>query len=82
MNSEGMSDASDLDPRRLRALAHPLRIQLLSLLRKDGPATATLLAKRLGESSGATSYHLRQLAAYAFVEDDPERSKAGRERWS
>jgi DNA-binding transcriptional ArsR family regulator len=76
-----MPDVQELDPRRLRALAHPMRIQLLSLLRKDGPATATLLAKRLGESSGATSYHLRQLAAYGFVEDDPERTTAGRERW-
>jgi hypothetical protein len=35
---------------------------------------------KLGESSGATSYHLRQLAAHCFVEDAPEHGK-GRERW-
>ncbi|MFJ3904109.1 ArsR/SmtB family transcription factor [Streptomyces sp. NPDC090025] len=69
-----------LDPRSLRALAHPLRIQLLRALRHHGPATASQLADRLGESSGATSYHLRQLATHGFVEDDPERGK-GRERW-
>ncbi|WP_093800643.1 transcriptional regulator [Streptomyces sp. Wb2n-11] len=69
-----------LDARSLRGLAHPLRIQLLKSLRHDGPATASQLAQRLGESSGATSYHLRQLAAHGFVEDDPERGK-GRERW-
>ncbi|MEV7275877.1 winged helix-turn-helix domain-containing protein [Streptomyces sp. NPDC093111] len=69
-----------LDPRSLRGLAHPLRIQLLRALRHHGPATASQLAERLGESSGATSYHLRQLAAHGFVEDDPERGK-GRERW-
>ncbi|MFF8512896.1 helix-turn-helix domain-containing protein [Streptomyces sp. NPDC015492] len=69
-----------LDPRTLRGLAHPLRIQLLRALRTHGPATASLLGERLGESSGATSYHLRQLAAYGFVEDDPSRGK-GRERW-
>lgn len=69
-----------LDPRSLRGLAHPLRMRLLSDLRQNGPATASQLADRLGESSGATSYHLRQLAAYGFVEDDPERGK-GRERW-
>ncbi|MFF5971701.1 helix-turn-helix domain-containing protein [Streptomyces sp. NPDC012769] len=69
-----------LDPRSLRGLAHPLRIQLLRALRHHGPATASRLAERLGESSGATSYHLRQLAAHGFVEDDPERGK-GRERW-
>ncbi|MGW7054980.1 ArsR/SmtB family transcription factor [Streptomyces sp. NPDC054887] len=69
-----------LDARSLRGLAHPLRIQLLKSLRHDGPATASQLAERLGESSGATSYHLRQLASHGFVEDDPERGK-GRERW-
>ncbi|MEU9853837.1 winged helix-turn-helix domain-containing protein [Streptomyces sp. NPDC047974] len=69
-----------LDPRSLRGLAHPLRIQLLRSLRHHGPATASRLAERLGESSGATSYHLRQLAAHGFVEDDPTLGK-GRERW-
>ncbi|MEO3978187.1 helix-turn-helix domain-containing protein [Streptomyces sp. CAU 1734] len=69
-----------LDPRTLRGLAHPLRMRLLSALRHDGPATASQLAERFGESSGATSYHLRQLAAHGFVADDPGRGK-GRERW-
>ncbi|MGW5861868.1 ArsR/SmtB family transcription factor [Streptomyces sp. NPDC055239] len=69
-----------LTPRSLRGLAHPLRMQLLISLRREGPATASQLADRLGESSGATSYHLRQLAAHGFVEDAPGRGK-GRERW-
>ncbi|MFJ8792123.1 ArsR/SmtB family transcription factor [Streptomyces sp. NPDC102462] len=69
-----------LDARSLRGLAHPLRMRLLTALRHAGPATASQLAEKLGESSGATSYHLRQLAAYGFVEDAPERGK-GRERW-
>ena len=68
------------DPRALRALAHPLRGKLLGLLRLDGPSTATQLGYRLGESSGSTSYHLRQLAAYGFVEDMPGEG-TGRERW-
>ncbi|MFE9770755.1 ArsR/SmtB family transcription factor [Streptomyces sp. NPDC005931] len=69
-----------LDARSLRGLAHPLRMQLLNALRRGGPATASQLAARLGESSGATSYHLRQLATHGFVEDAPEHGK-GRERW-
>ncbi|GGW77551.1 ArsR/SmtB family transcription factor [Streptomyces lomondensis] len=69
-----------LDARSLRGLAHPLRMQLLDALRFGGPATASQLAAKLGESSGVTSYHLRQLAEYGFVEDAPERGK-GRERW-
>jgi DNA-binding transcriptional ArsR family regulator len=68
------------DAQLLRAMAHPLRIQLIGTLVKDGPATASDLARRLGESSGATSYHLRILAKYGFIVDDPERNR-GRERW-
>ena len=68
------------DVRALRALAHPLRMSLLAALRSDGPSTASRLADRLGESSGATSYHLRQLAGFGFVEEVPEEG-TGRERW-
>lgn len=64
----------------LRGLAHPLRARILDELSVQGPATATILGKRLGESSGSTSYHLRQLARFGFVETDPERS-GGRDRW-
>ena len=65
---------------QLRALAHPLRSRLLGALRFHGPATSTALAARLGTNSGATSYHLRQLADVGLVEDDEERSN-GRDRW-
>ena len=68
------------DGRSLRALAHPLRLRLLGLLRVDGAATASQLAARTGQSSGATSYHLRQLAAYGFVIEEPDRGNA-RDRW-
>jgi DNA-binding transcriptional ArsR family regulator len=68
------------DVRALKALAHPLRNRLLALLRLDGPSTATQLGQRVGESSGSTSYHLRQLAAYGFVEEVPGHG-TGRERW-
>src|SRR3990170_4521291 len=57
------------DPTALRALAHPVRIQLLGLLRREGPLTASEAGRRLGESSGSASYHLRQLARFALVEE-------------
>ncbi|HKD99093.1 MAG TPA: helix-turn-helix domain-containing protein [Micromonosporaceae bacterium] len=79
-----MSTEVELDARTLRGLAHPLRVRLLGELRLHGPSTATRLAERLGESSGATSYHLRQLALYGFVEEEPAaegREKGPRERW-
>jgi DNA-binding transcriptional ArsR family regulator len=70
-----------LEPRQLRGIAHPLRVQLLKLLREEGPSTATKLAEKLGLTSGATSYHLRQLAKHDFIEETEGPRKMGRERW-
>jgi DNA-binding transcriptional ArsR family regulator len=64
----------------LRALSHPTRLKMLMILRLEGPATATGLAARLRLNTGATSYHLRQLAEHGFLEEDAERGD-GRDRW-
>ncbi len=69
-----------LDVNDLKALAHPLRVQLLDALSTYGAATASGLADRLGESSGATSYHLRQLEKHGFVRELEGKGSA-RERW-
>ncbi len=64
----------------LKALAHPLRVRIFSELTSYGPATASALAARLGESSGSTSYHLRQLEKHGYVREDAGRGN-GRDRW-
>ncbi|MEK6311463.1 MULTISPECIES: helix-turn-helix domain-containing protein [Curtobacterium] len=69
-----------LDLPEMKALSHPLRAQLLNELATHGPATATTLAERVGESSGSTSYHLRQLEKHGFIEEVDGRGN-GRERW-
>jgi DNA-binding transcriptional ArsR family regulator len=69
-----------LDARTLRALAHPMRTRIVGLLRAHGPQTATGLAQRLGVNSGATSYHLRELAKAGLVVEDESRGNA-RDRW-
>lgn len=58
-----------VDAAKLKALAHPLRVRLYDLLSDAGPATASQLGAQLGESSGTTSYHLRQLASAGFIEE-------------
>lgn len=68
-------------PAQMRALAHPLRLRLLGLLRTEGPATATLLAERLEVSPALASYHLRQLGAHGFIEAAPDLARDGKERW-
>lgn len=65
------------DPRAMRALAHPVRLDLLTAL-ADGPLTATACAERVGESPQSCSYHLRTLAKYGFVE--PAQAANGKER--
>ena len=69
-----------LDTSTMKALSHPLRVQMVGLLRRFGPATATILAQRLGINTGATSYHLRQLAAYGMIVEDEAQGNA-RDRW-
>ena len=67
------------DPRALRALAHPLRLELVELLGTLGHATAAVCARRLATSQASCSFHLRQLAKYGFVEQAPP-SEDSRER--
>lgn len=71
---------AELSPAALRTLAHPLRIRILDLLPIRGPLTASKLGEILGESSGSTSYHLRQLAKHGLVREVEGKGTA-RERW-
>src|SRR5215472_967523 len=75
------SAMAERDPTRVQmwAMAHPLRLEILGLL-VEGPATASRLARRLGESSGTTSYHLRVLARAGAVVEEPDLGTR-RERW-
>jgi DNA-binding transcriptional ArsR family regulator len=68
------------DLETLKALAHPRRQRILQHLGLHGPATSAGLARELGLNTGATSYHLRELAKHGFVEDVQELAR-GRERW-
>lgn len=69
-----------LDAGALRALSHPLRVRIFDILANEGPQTASTLAEILGESSGATSYHLRALARHDLIRE-VEGERSGRERW-
>lgn len=70
----------EIDASALKGLAHPLRMAIYDSLTNHGPQTATSLAKRLGESSGATSYHLRQLARHHLIREVAGES-GGRQKW-
>ncbi len=63
------------DPDRIRALAHPVRLELLEVLDELGEATATRCAERLGETVANCSFHLRVLAKAGFIEPAPARGR-------
>jgi DNA-binding transcriptional ArsR family regulator len=67
--------ASAVDSRLAKALAHPLRVQLLAAL-NEGVASPNELAKRLGEPLTNVSYHVRMLhdlGCIELVQTEPRR---------
>ncbi|MBS2540120.1 helix-turn-helix transcriptional regulator, partial [Catenulispora sp. NF23] len=66
------------DPTVIRAVAHPIRLDLMELMGREGRLTTADAARELGISHGLASHHLRQLAKYGFVE--PVEGKDNRER--
>src|SRR5690242_4511470 len=70
----------ELDAHGMRALAHPVRLAILTRLQQTGPQTATRLSEHVGASPSVTSWHLRHLAKHGLVRDADTLGN-GRERW-
>src|ERR687893_2706589 len=66
------------EPETVRALAHPVRLELLTYLMANSPATASQCARAVGDTPSNCSYHLRALAKVGLVARDE--SADGRER--
>ncbi|TDD39901.1 ArsR family transcriptional regulator [Nonomuraea terrae] len=73
--------ARTLDADALKAFAHPLRLRMYELLDEHGPSTATRLAGLLGQNTGATSYHLRELARHGMIEIVPGMGRGKEKYW-
>jgi len=72
-----LGDSSEQHLAELRAMAHPIRLQILSLL-TGAPMTAAEVARELGLTHANASYHLRQLhAAGHIVVAGEERIRGG-----
>ncbi len=57
------------DPEVLEALAHPVRLDVLTYLMSDGPATASACARAVADTPSNCSYHVRALARHGLVEE-------------
>lgn len=68
------------DPRMLRAIAHPVRNRVLHELSAGGSLRAADIARELGIPANQASFHLRQLAKYGLVEEDPAAARDKRDR--
>jgi DNA-binding transcriptional ArsR family regulator len=68
------------DPTVLRAIAHPVRSRILQELSASGSMRAADIAAELGIPANQASFHLRQLAKYGLVEEDPEAARDRRDR--
>jgi len=68
------------DPKILRAIAHPVRNRILGELDARGPMRAADIARELGIPANQASFHLRQLAKYGLVEEDPTAARDRRDR--
>jgi DNA-binding transcriptional ArsR family regulator len=69
VDGNGEKVARLTDPTVLRGIAHPLRLALVGLLRREGPLTATQASAWLGEPPQKLTFHLGQLAKYGLVEE-------------
>ncbi|UNS95092.1 metalloregulator ArsR/SmtB family transcription factor [Streptomyces tubbatahanensis] len=76
-----LGDLTVTDPKAMRALSHPVRLAILDLLRRDGPASATELAKEIDASPSTISWHLRHLAGFGLVRDSEGGSDRRYRRW-
>lgn len=69
-----------LDPQVLRAIAHPVRNRILAELDARGSLRAADLARELDIPANQASFHLRQLAKYGLIEEDPAAARDRRDR--
>lgn len=65
---------------QLRALAHPVRLEIMTRVGRRGTARAADIAEDLGIPANSVSYHLRTLARGGVIEEAPDAARDRRDR--
>lgn len=81
MAANQLGDVELTDPQSMRALAHPVRLAIMSRLQRFGPATASELSPHVGATPSVTSWHLRHLAGFGLVRDAAPSEDRRARRW-
>jgi len=76
-----LGDIELTDPQSMRALAHPVRLAIMSRLQRFGPATASELSPHVGATPSVTSWHMRHLAGFGLVRDAAPGEDRRTRRW-
>lgn len=76
-----LGDVELTDPQSMRALAHPVRLAIMSRLQRFGPATASELSSHVGATPSVTSWHMRHLAGFGLVRDAAPGKDRRARRW-
>jgi len=80
---DGLSPGPDRDfasRDQLRAMAHPVRMEIVERVGRRGTARAADIAADLGIAANSVSYHLRTLARGGVVVEAPEAARDKRDR--
>ncbi len=84
MTTQPQSDAwrndIPMSTEMLKALAHPVRQQLVNLLRREKYVRAADAAAVLGEPANKVSFHLRVLADAGLIDEAPDQARDRRDR--
>jgi predicted ArsR family transcriptional regulator len=79
-DAPGRAGTTALTSPMLKAMSHPVRRRILSLLERTAPARATDLAQELGLPVNQVSFHLRSLARADLITEAPEHARDRRDR--
>lgn len=78
--SDRTANAGFASQAALRAVSHPLRLDIIEHLRRNEHARAADIAAATGVPANSISYHLRTLAAAGLVAEAPELARDKRDR--
>ena len=74
---DGILALAEADATWAKALSHPLRGNILRLMRRDGSLSPIAVSREIGQPVGTIAYHFRQLHKLGYIEVHDELQRRG-----